>query len=616
MTSQFKRLPRKTTDLALFANAGTLAQKIIATVVSFTLVLQPVLLHAQDISPEAGGSFANRPGIGAAPNGVPLIDIVGPNSQGLSHNKYNNFNVGTPGVILNNYNGEIGTSKLGGATPGNPNLQGRGAATVILNEVTSQNRSSLVGPTEVFGGRADVIIANPNGTTCDGCGFINTPRATLTTGVPDIGADGRLNGFTVNSGDVTFGPKGANFATGDGRVDLFDIVSRTIQIDGTIYGEDLRLTAGKSKFDYATGEATPLDAISGTPEYAIDGSALGAMQAGRIKMVVTEKGAGVRMRGDMAANAGELSLSADGKISIGNASGNNGVNISSKGSVSAGRLTSKKSVSVKTGKDAKIASIGAEEDILINGGAGFVDVSGTLGASGALHVLADGRIALADASAAGPVSLWSGAGSIAIGGTAQSGKAMSLTAASGAIAAGSLLSKGDLALLSGLDLGISGLVLAEGNLQALAGSDIRYDSLEANGDVLLSSTNGVISFDKRTAAGGDIRIRQQNADLSNNRSGLATSGTLYIDANNINLTNSTLTSGGIDLTSSGTTDLTGARLNAVTASSTARSVQGSGDIAIQAGSLTANDVTNILAAHNLTLSLSQLANAGQSGCWQ
>jgi filamentous hemagglutinin len=400
---------------------GKLVRKLVAAGLSFVMAFQPVLLRAQEIAPDVGAAAINRPGVGAAPNGVPLIDIVTPNGQGLSHNKYNNFNVGTPGVILNNFNGEIGTSKLGGVTPGNPNLQGKGPATVILNEVTSQNRSSLVGPTEVFGGRADVIIANPNGITCNGCGFINTPRATLTTGVPDIGADGRLNGFTVNSGDVTFGPNGANFALGDGAVSLFDVVSRTIQIDGTIYGEDLRLTAGKSKFDYATGEATPLDATSGTPEYAIDGSALGAMQAGRIKMVVTEKGAGVRMRGDMAANAGELSLSADGKISIGNASGNNGVNISSKGSVSTGRLTSKKSVSVKAGKDTKVASIGAEEDILINGGAGFIDVAGTIGASGAVNLLADGRIALADASAAGPVSLWSGAGSIAIGGTAQSG---------------------------------------------------------------------------------------------------------------------------------------------------------------------------------------------------
>nr|WP_233284489.1 hemagglutinin repeat-containing protein [Agrobacterium tumefaciens] len=577
-------------------------------ILTSVLIFQPVLLRAQEIAPDVGAATINRPGVGTAPNGVPLVDIVTPNGSGLSHNKYGNFNVGTPGVILNNFNGEVGTSKLGGVTPGNSNLQGSGPASVILNEVTSQNRSSLLGPTEVFGGRADVIIANPNGITCDGCGFINTPRATLTTGVPDIGTDGRLNGFTVNNGDVTFGSKGANLSSGDGRVDLFDVVSRTILIDGTIYGEDLRLTAGKSKFDYATGEATPLDATSGTPEYAIDGSALGAMQAGRIKMVVTEKGAGVRMRGDMAANTGELSLSADGKISIGNASGNKDVSVSSKGSVSTGRLTSKKSVSVKAGKGAKIASVGAEEDILVNGGTGFVDISGMLGAGGAITVLADGRVALADVSAAGPVSLWSGAGSIGISGTAQSGAAMSISAASGSIATGALLSKGDLALLSGLDLGISGLVLTEENLQASAGGNIRYGRLEANGNVSLSSAGGVISLDSRTAAGGDIRISEQNVDLSGNRGGLATSGTLHIDANHINLANSTLTFGGIGLVSSAAVDLTGAQLNAVTSSNAA---SGSGDITITAGSLAANGATNLLAARDLTLTLPQLVNAGQ-----
>ncbi|WP_152971026.1 filamentous hemagglutinin N-terminal domain-containing protein, partial [Rhizobium ecuadorense] len=112
----------------------------------------------------------NQPGVGAAPNGVPLIDIVTPNATGLSHNKYDNFNVGTPGLILNNYKGEIGNSNLGGVTPGNPNLNNSSPASVILNEVTSGNRSALNGPTEVFGGRADVVIANPNGITCDGCG--------------------------------------------------------------------------------------------------------------------------------------------------------------------------------------------------------------------------------------------------------------------------------------------------------------------------------------------------------------------------------------------------------------------------------------------------------------
>ncbi|TRB11835.1 filamentous hemagglutinin N-terminal domain-containing protein, partial [Rhizobium rhizogenes] len=188
----------------------------------------------------------------------PLIDIVTPNGAGLSHNKFSDFNVGTPGLILNNFKGEVGTSNLGGATPGNPNLNSSSPASVILNEVTSSNRSALNGPTEVFGGRADVIVANPNGITCNGCGFINTPHATLTTGVPNIGADGSLTGFTVNGGDVTFEGAGANLAAAPGAVDLFDVVARNIHVNAPIYGKTLRLTGGASQYNYATGEATAL----------------------------------------------------------------------------------------------------------------------------------------------------------------------------------------------------------------------------------------------------------------------------------------------------------------------------------------------------------------------
>ncbi|NTH27024.1 filamentous hemagglutinin N-terminal domain-containing protein, partial [Agrobacterium rhizogenes] len=355
-----------------------LAHKALALTLSSLLVLQPTIANAQSVSASTAAPTANQPGVGTAPNGVPLIDIVTPNGAGLSHNKFSDFNVGTPGLILNNFKGEVGTSNLGGATPGNPNLNSSSPASVILNEVTSGNRSALNGPTEVFGGRADVIVANPNGITCNGCGFINTPHATLTTGVPNIGSDGSLTGFTVNGGDVTFEGAGGNFAAAPGAVDLFDVVARNIHVNAPIYGKTLRLTGGASQYNYATGEATALTATSGTPEYAIDGSALGAMQADRIKVVVTEKGAGVKMSGDMAANAGELSLSADGKISIGNASGSQGVTITSKRQVTAAKVSSKQKVAVQADQGITLQSVAADSDIVLASGTGLLSVSGDI----------------------------------------------------------------------------------------------------------------------------------------------------------------------------------------------------------------------------------------------
>ncbi|WP_208442528.1 filamentous hemagglutinin N-terminal domain-containing protein, partial [Bartonella raoultii] len=245
--------------------------------------------------------------------------IVTPNSSGLSHNKYYDFNIGHSGVIWNNHASEVGQSQLGGIMPGNPHLRVTGSAKVILNEVTSGNRSALNGPGEVFGRPADVIIANPNGISCDGCGFINTPHATLTTGVPEIDVSGSLKGFVVKGGDITFGAKGANFFSGQGAIDIVDIVSRTVHLEGPIAGREIGMTAGTGSYDYASREMKELTDITGKPEYAIDGSALGALQGDQIKLVATEKGVGVRMRHDMAANAGQLHLSADGKISLQNA---------------------------------------------------------------------------------------------------------------------------------------------------------------------------------------------------------------------------------------------------------------------------------------------------------
>ncbi|ASV87933.1 filamentous hemagglutinin family N-terminal domain protein (plasmid) [Ochrobactrum quorumnocens] len=503
------------------------ARKCVASLLSGLLVFQPVLLQAQQLTPDVNAPIGNQPGVGVAPNGVPLVDIVTPNGQGLSHNKYGDFNVGNPGLILNNHNSELGTSKLGGVTPGNANLKNSGPASVILNEVTSGNRSALQGATEVFGGRADVIIANPNGITCDGCGFINTPRAALTTGTPDIDGTGHLTGFTVQGGDVTFGSKGANFASGDGAVDLFDIVSRRVQIDGPVNGKHLRLSAGRQKFDYATGEATALDGADDAGEFAIDGSALGAMQADRIKIVVTDKGAGVRMRNDMAANAGELTLSADGKISLGNASGRDGVSVQSKSrQVEAKKITSKKKVVVKAAKGITVEAVSADEDVILSTDTGLLSIAGDAASLGNIELTSSGAIVTGNVAAGknaslqagqgitagqiiadGAVNLAATSGNIALSGTAKAGgSALTVTATSGSISAASLVSFNNMALTAGADIA-TGDILSGGTLIASARSVNAANVVSGVDFAATDAANGAIKL----KTSGDMRIEATGA---------------------------------------------------------------------------------------------------------
>ena len=129
-----------------------------------------------------------KPLIDAAANGTPIVLIAPPSKAGVSRNQYDQFNVAPKGLILNNSTGNVQT-QIGGWITGNLQL-GLTPARIILNEVTGANASQLKGTIEVGGQKADIVIANPNGITCDGCGFLNTNRATITTGTAQFGAQG------------------------------------------------------------------------------------------------------------------------------------------------------------------------------------------------------------------------------------------------------------------------------------------------------------------------------------------------------------------------------------------------------------------------------------------
>jgi filamentous hemagglutinin len=161
-----------------------------------------------DIIADPSAANHNRPQVESTANGRPLVNIVAPNVHGLSHNKYQQFNVGSGGAVLNN-SGAISNTNTAGYVQGNPNL-GSNSANIILNEVTHQNPSYLNGALEIAGKPAELIIANPSGISCNGCGFINTNKLTLTTGTPVFGGSGSLDAFRVIGGSVQFTGAGIN----------------------------------------------------------------------------------------------------------------------------------------------------------------------------------------------------------------------------------------------------------------------------------------------------------------------------------------------------------------------------------------------------------------------
>ncbi|QKF50569.1 hemagglutinin repeat-containing protein [Pseudomonas graminis] len=324
------------------------------------LFWQPLLAQAEGIVVSAPGTT-----VGQAGNGVPVVNIATPNGSGLSHNKFQDYNVGPNGVILNNATGTVANTQLGGYIVGNPNLKG-GAANVILNEVTGSNPSQLRGYTEVAGQSAKVIVANPYGVTCSGCGFINTPNVTLTTGKPVLDANGQLKSYQVDGGAVTIDGEGLNAS----NVDRFDIITRSAKINAQINARELNVIAGRNDVDAQSLTATPrADDGSTKPELTIDSSALGGMYAGAIKLVGTEAGVGVKLDGTLAASGGDIQLDANGRLSMAQAAATGNVRVTAQSVNLADKVYAGTALEVQTQGDLTSSkSLAARDRIALSSG--------------------------------------------------------------------------------------------------------------------------------------------------------------------------------------------------------------------------------------------------------
>ncbi len=185
-----------------------------------------------------------QPTIISSANGTPQVNIQTPSSGGVSRNAYRQFDVDNRGVILNNGRG-VNQTQIAGLVDGNPWLA-RGEASVILNEVNSRDPSQLNGYIEVAGRKAQVVIANPAGITCEGCGFINANRATLTTGQAQLN-NGQLTGYDVERGEIVIQGKGL-----DSRgQDHTDLIARSVKVNAGIWANELNITTGRNQVDAA-----------------------------------------------------------------------------------------------------------------------------------------------------------------------------------------------------------------------------------------------------------------------------------------------------------------------------------------------------------------------------
>lgn len=435
---------------------------------SLLLALSCVSLSAQaNIVADASAPGNQQPTIISSANGTPQVNIQAPSSGGVSRNVYSQFDVDNRGVILNNGQG-VNQTQLGGFISGNPSLA-RGEASIILNEINSRDPSRLNGYIEVAGRKAQVVIANPSGITCEGCGFINANRATLTTGQAQLN-NGQLTGYDVDRGEIVIQGKGLDSS----RQDHTDLIARSVKVNAGLWANDLKVTTGRNQID-AAHQNINAKAADGSPHptVAVDVANLGGMYAGKIRLIGTESGVGVRNAGEIGASAGDITITADGML------------------INSGQINSATQLAVKTSAD--------------------IDNSGVLYASGDTQLTTAGKL--------------SNSGTIAAAGDTVL-RAAEVNSSRNSLLGAGVKSDNSIVTSGTLSIEANGQLIAQGKNVSGTAQNLNAHSIDLSGsqtqsrDISLTSQGGPIdlsgarlSASQNLSASTASQLRTDNANL-------------------------------------------------------------------------------------------------------
>ena len=342
---------------------NTLVKKIAAALLASLFYTDTILLAASPILPDTKAPSDRQPLVLETASGIPLVNIAAPSAGGVSRNDYERFNVPEKGAILNN-SYTLSKTELAGFVQGNANMAG-GPAKIILNQVTSGHPTTMNGFLEVAGTKADVVIANPNGITVNGGGFINTGRAILTTGKPEYSRDNQWKDIRVsNDAMIVIDGKGLN---GE-KADAIELYTRAAKILGQIKAETLQVTTGANVIDAKSGTVAAIEGSGVKPQVAIDAADLGAMNAGRIFFVLTEENIPAQLQS--AIEAQDLVIDSKGNLyHTGIIHTKDGATIRAKDILNKGTIASGEHLSLTSeGTLANAKTIGAEGHAEIHAG--------------------------------------------------------------------------------------------------------------------------------------------------------------------------------------------------------------------------------------------------------
>jgi len=487
----------------------------LAALIGLCAVFVPPVALAAGIVTDGGTATS----VSAGANGRQTVNIA-PSVGGVSHNTYTSFNVGTAGADLNN------TTV---------------AARTIVNQVTSTNPSLIQGNIAVLGPRANVIIANPNGITVDGGSFTNTGNVALTTGQVSFNdftnGTGQLQRNVVlntSSGAINIGPGGLA-----GAMLNLELIAKQVRVAGAVQNSftnpnsKVRIVAGDSRAEVDTS-VSPTDNLdpwvsysstgSGTPlGYAIDIASGGSLTGGRIELIATDQGAGVRHAGAAFATAGDFVVSGSGDLQLvsGTVRAANDVLIGSAGLTGGGALTAARNLQIASNKvhlDSSTLSAGTavQAGSIVIGSTGQVHTEpvtidhSTLSATGGVGLFDAGAgVSMMATQLNATQNVIAQVNSLTLGSDASG--TSQWTSQQGTVA---ITAPGAVQLTGSKIDGVGGTSVQAGSIALMSGNGNASTAQSSGGDVTLNATAGYSQTDSSVIAAGNATIHGSSVAIA------------------------------------------------------------------------------------------------------